>query len=58
MSIRKIGNSWFADFYINGKKTRKKLSTNKATAQRIYKNLDTLNQFAAFGINPDGYPLL
>ncbi|MCP4374266.1 MAG: hypothetical protein GY797_40110, partial [Deltaproteobacteria bacterium] len=57
MTIRKIENSWFADFYTNGKRTRKKLSTNKNTAQRIYNNLVSQNQFAEFGLVTDGYPL-
>ncbi|MDR4497398.1 MAG: site-specific integrase [Candidatus Scalindua sp.] len=57
MPIRKIGNTWYTDFYVNSKRIRKKLSTNKATAQRIYKDLVSKNQLAAFGIVQEGYPL-
>ncbi len=57
MPIRKRGNNWFADFYVNGKRTRKNLSTNKATAQRIYNDLISKAQFTAYGITSDGYSL-
>lgn len=50
MSLRKISNSWFADFYTNGKRTRRKLSTNKATAQKIYDNLIKQREISPFGI--------
>ncbi|MCP5007842.1 MAG: hypothetical protein GY941_28490 [Planctomycetes bacterium] len=39
MPIRKIGNTWYADIHVDGKRTRKKLSTNKAIAQRMYDEL-------------------
>ncbi|GJQ57481.1 MAG: site-specific integrase [Candidatus Scalindua sp. AMX11] len=57
MSLRKIGNSWFADFYINGKRKRKKLSGNRTTAQRLYNNLVSKNELKSHGIVPEGYPL-
>ncbi len=57
MPIRKIGNSWYADFYANGKRVRKKLSANKTTAQRIHNTLVSQEELASFGIVPDGYPL-
>ncbi len=57
MPIRKRGNYWFADFYVNGKRTRKNLSTNKATAQRIYNDLISKTQLSAYGITSEGYPL-
>ncbi len=57
MSLRKIGNSWFADFYINGKRERKKLSANRTTAQRLYNNIISQNELNAYGIVPEGYPL-
>ncbi|MCP4987123.1 MAG: site-specific integrase [Colwellia sp.] len=57
MPIRKRGNIWFADFYVNGKRTRKNLSTNKATSQRIYNDLISKTQLTAYGITSEGYPL-
>lgn len=55
--IRKIGDTWYSDIYVNGKRVRKKLSSNKNTAQKIYNQLVSSNQLAAFGIIQEGYPL-
>ncbi|GJQ57420.1 MAG: hypothetical protein SCALA701_02210 [Candidatus Scalindua sp.] len=57
MSLRKIGNSWFADFYTNGKRVRKKLSSNKATAQKIYDTIIRDRDLSKFGLCDKGYDL-
>ncbi len=57
MPIRKRGDNWYTDLYINGKRVRKRLGNNKATAQKIYNNLISQRELTSYGIVPEGYPL-
>ncbi len=57
MPIRKRGDNWYTDLYINGKRVRKRLGNNKATAQKIYNNLISQRELTSYGIVPEGYSL-
>ncbi len=55
MPIRKRGNTWYADLYINGKRSRKRLSANKTTAQKVYEELIKNKDLSPFGIRDNNY---
>ena len=57
MPIRKRGKTWYTDLYVNGRRTRKKLSTNKATAQKIYEDLIKQKDLSPFGISDYNYDI-
>ncbi|MCP4263813.1 MAG: hypothetical protein GY774_40850 [Planctomycetes bacterium] len=57
MPLRKIGKTYYLDDYINGKRVRKKLSTNRDVAKRIREDILKKADLSRFGIAPDNYPL-
>ncbi|GJQ59738.1 MAG: hypothetical protein D8M57_13000 [Candidatus Scalindua sp. AMX11] len=57
MPIYKRGKTWYADLYVNGKRSRKRLSTNKATAQKMYEEILKRKDFSPFGTLGYNYDL-
>ena len=57
MPLRKIAKTWYLDDYINGKRVRKKLSTNRDVAKRIREEILKKTDLSRFGIASDNNSL-
>ncbi len=57
MPIRKRGNTWYADIHYSGKRVKKRLSTNKVTAQKMYDEMIKQKKLSPFGATDYCYDL-
>ena len=57
MPLRKIGKVWYVDVYVDGRRIRKRASTDKDIAKRIHAQLVSRRDLHRYGLAPDNIPL-